>query len=301
MREAILLYAALACGCGRFAFDPSDDARGDGTTDAPLGMFAPPQPVTALADPLTDDDPTATGDALELYFASERVGAAGGFADIFVSRRASRSDPWDAPQNVTELNSASEDQSPGVSADGLTIYFSSRRTSPLGGSSSNIWVATRAARTDAWGTPIFVAELSTTLDEFEPQPDESGLRLVLYRQVDATNRDILESTRESTSDPWRTPALYPTIDGPTDERSPCLRDAGRELWYASDRDSGTPNIHDIYVATRSSTADDFPLGGAVSELNTPSGDGDPWISPDGRVLIFSSDRDGNPEIFEAQR
>jgi hypothetical protein len=296
LRGLVLLHASLACACGRVAFEPF----ADGGADAALGMFGTAQPIGALSHPLTDDDPTATGDALELYFASERIGAAGGYADLYVSTRASRSDPWGAPMNVLELNSASEDQSPGVSADGLTIYFSSRRASPLGGSSSNLGVATRASRSDVWGTPSFVAELSTAMDEFEPQPDETGLRLVLYRQLDATNRDIFESTRASPSDPWSTPAPYPAIDGPTDERSPCLRAAGRELWYASDHDSGTPNIHDIYVATRASTGEDFPLGTAV-ELNTSSGDGDPWISPDGRVILFASDRDGNPELFEAQR
>ena len=134
-----------------------------------------------------------------------------------------------------------------------------------------------------------------------PQPDESNLRLVLYRDDGVGNRDIFEATRATTAEPWGTPVPLPNIDGPSDERSPCLHDAGRELWFTSDRDAGVAGVHDIYMARRVTTADEFSPGTTVSELNTSTGDDDPWISPDGHVLIFSSDRDGNPEIYETQR
>jgi hypothetical protein len=297
VRGVVLVSAVLASACGRYQFAPI----GDASSDAPLGAFAASQPVSALLDPRNDDDPTATGDALELYFASERIGMAGGYADLYVSTRGSRDEPWGPPQNVAELNSADEDQSPGVSSDGLTMYFSSRRASPLGGTSSNIWMATRARRSDAWGTPTFVAELSTAMDEFEPQPDETGLLLVLYRDLGNGNRDVLESTRATGAEPWGTPVALANIDGAGDERSPCLRDAGRELWFSSDRDAGVAGVQDIFMARRATASDDFPAGTAASELNTSGGDDDPWISPDGHVLIFSSDRDGNPEIYETQR
>jgi Tol biopolymer transport system component len=295
---------ALASACGRYEFMPVHDApRDDGrSSDAALGPFVAPTLVSALSHPLTDDDPTATADALELYFASERIGAAGGYADLYVTRRATRADPWGPPQNVVELNSVDEDQSPGIAPDGLTIYFSSRRPSPLGGTSSNIWMAIRAARTDAWSAPTFVAALSTTLDEFEPQPDESGLRIVLYRQLDAVNRDVFEATRASTSDPWDTPVALANVNGATsDERSPCLRDGGRELWFSSDRDSATANVKDIYRATRANTGVAFDAGTMVNVLASAADDDDPWISSDGRVLVFSTTRDGNPEIYETQR
>jgi hypothetical protein len=301
MRSVSALVVVLATACGRLAFEPvaaqHDGAMGD--ADA-LGDFAPPQPVPALSRALTDDDPTATGDALELYFASERIGSAGGFSDLYVSTRASRTDAWSAPQNVAELNSTDEDQSPGVTADGLTIYSTRRRPRPIGTGSSDMWMATRAPRADAWSTPVFVAELSSAADDFEPQPDETGLRLVLYRDMGGS-RDLYVATRASTADSWGAPVLLANVSGVGDERSPSLRDAGRELWFTSDRDSPTAGVHDIYRATRASTGDDFSAGEPVEMLNTDAGDDDPWISPDGRVLIFSTDRDGNPEIYETQR
>jgi hypothetical protein len=292
------VWLVLVAACGRYQFAPVGDASPAG--DA-LGEFGAPMRADPLSDPLTDDDPTATGDALELYFASERIGMAGGYADIYVSRRNLRSDPWGAPQNVAELNGADEDQSPGISSDGLTIYFSSRRPAPIPGTNSNIWMATRASRSDPWSTPTFVAELSTTLDEFEPQPDESNLRLALYRDNGGGDRELFESRRATPLDAWGTPVSLANVNGPGDERSPCLRDGGRELWFASDRDSATAGVYDIYMATRTTTADAFSAGAAASQLNSAARDDDPWISPDGRVLLFTSERDGNPEIYEVQR
>lgn len=297
---ALLLVAA----CGRYEFARVDTGAdgGDGRSDAPLGDFPPPQLVTALSDPLTDDDPTATADALELYFATERAGMAGGYADIWVSTRASRSDPWGTPSGVAELNTADEDQSPGIAPDGLTIYFSSRRPTPvIPGTSSNIWMATRASRAAAWGTPVLVAELSTTMDEFEPQPDESNLRLVLYIDFGGGNRELYEATRASPAAPWGAPVPLASVNSAQDDRSPCLHDGGRELWFASDRDSATAGSYDIYVAHRATTSGPFDAGSVPPAINSAAADDDPWVSPDGHVLIMSTLRDGNPEIYESQR
>jgi Tol biopolymer transport system component len=39
----------------------------------------------------------------------------------------------------------------------------------------------------------------------------------------------------------------------------------------------------------------------LSELATEALDEDPWVSPDGRVIYFSSERSGNREIYAAER
>jgi hypothetical protein len=39
----------------------------------------------------------------------------------------------------------------------------------------------------------------------------------------------------------------------------------------------------------------------ISELNSPATDWDPWISEDGRDIVFGSDRDGTHEIYKATR
>jgi Tol biopolymer transport system component len=148
---------------------------------------------------------------------------------------------------------------------------------------------------------MFVAELSTTLDEFEPQPDTSDVRLVLYRHLGGVNRDLFESRAAAPGAVWSSPVPLDSLNAPGSERSPCLVSNGLEIWFASDRQSGAQDIHDVFRATRSSLDVPFEPPGAVDILNSAQDDDDPWLSPDGRVILFSSTRDGNPEIYEAQR
>ena len=88
----------------------------------PRAPFGTPVLVAELADPNADDeDPTFTEDLLELYFMSDR----GGNADIWRSLRAATDDRWGTPTRIVELSSTEIDQTPSVSLDGLTLWFTS--------------------------------------------------------------------------------------------------------------------------------------------------------------------------------
>ena len=70
--------------------------------------------------------------------------------DIWVSTRASTSDPWSTPVNVGPLiNTNRHDGHPALSFDGTTLYFFSAgragNVSPL----FDIWVSTRTKLKDA--------------------------------------------------------------------------------------------------------------------------------------------------------
>lgn len=295
---ACLLFVSAACGRLEFA---SVDASDSLQPDAMLPRFNAPVLLVELSDPGTDDDPTITGDGLEVYFASERGGAATGYADVYVSKRATAFSAWSAPTPVAELNSTDEDQSPGITADGLTIYFSSRRPTPfITGGSSNTWMSTRPDRASPWSTPSLVLEVSSTAEEFEPQPDATNTHLVFYRVV-GTDRDLFMASRESTSAPWSAPAPITEVNTTGYERSPFLSPGGSTLWFSSDRESGMAGVTDIFVATRPSTSDAFGTPMVESELNSAADDDDPSLSSDGRILVFTSNVTGNYEIYEARR
>lgn len=55
------------------------------------------------------------------------------------------------------------------------------------------------------------------------------------------------------------------------------------------------------MAERATAADPFTNLRELAELNSTATDWDPWISEDGRYLMFGSDRSGNHEIYEASR
>ena len=71
--------------------------------------------------------------------------------DIYVSQMASDG-AWGSPTAVTEVNSASADQRPSISHDGLTLYFWSNRD----GGVAHIWLATRESVSDPWSAPTLV-------------------------------------------------------------------------------------------------------------------------------------------------
>lgn len=84
--------------------------------------------------------PSVSADGLTLYFsdylagmgAGDRPGGVGGH-DIWMSTRSSRSDPWTAPVNMgAPINTSTEDMSPTISHDGLTLIFASNPSSAVG-------------------------------------------------------------------------------------------------------------------------------------------------------------------------
>jgi hypothetical protein len=83
-------------------------------------------------------DSSISSDGLLLFFG--RPASASGRDDIWVTRRASVSDPWGLPVNVgPPVNTSADDWAPNVSADGRTLYFSSNRAGGYGG--HDIWQA----------------------------------------------------------------------------------------------------------------------------------------------------------------
>jgi hypothetical protein len=73
-----------------------------------------------------------------------------------------------------------------------------------------------------------------------------------------------------------------------------------EIWFASTRPGGA-GMHDIYRAVRPSVDQPFGTPIPVAGINGPSRDDDPWLSPDGHTLFFTSEISGNQEIYVARR
>jgi hypothetical protein len=65
--------------------------------------------------------------------------------------------------------------------------------------------------------------------------------------------------------------------------------------------SSTAGVNDIFVATRASTTTPFGPPTELAELDTSFDDDDPCLSGDGHIMVFTSNRDGNYEIYEARR
>jgi hypothetical protein len=287
MRWLLGLLALTACG--RIHFDLDAAGSGDVVSgpDAPLGRFGTPILVPGITVGTIDEDPSLTADMLELYFNSNTTGG-----DIYVTRRAALTDPWGTPQPVTELNTASSENTPEVAADGLTIVWSSNRAGTLG--SEDVWMSTRATRTDAWGTPQHVDGLSTSSNDVAPFLLPDGLTAFLANSS-MGNDDIYSAQRATPTDPWPAPTrITELVHAAFDSDEWVSADRG-VIYWASERI--TQGDMDIWRATRPGPGMPFQLLEPVTELNMPGSDeDDPWVSPDGRTIYFSHGSDSGTQM-----
>lgn len=296
---------ALCAGCGHLGYEPTPtrDAGPDGGRDggfdgggSDAGRFGEPELIDELSfRGALDDDPSMTGDLTEIYFKSDRGG--GGDFDIWMASRASPGDSFGALHEVAELSSPAFDATPEVSLDGLTMHLSSNREGSQG---FDVYLSTRAARDAPWSTPERVPELCTNGDEFSAVTEGAGVRVILTRAVSGQSLDLFEATRPSAVDPWGPVAALTILSTPEWDADAHLSPDGLLLIYASDRPGGAGQ-RDLWASTRESPDGDLSPPVDLPEIATPSHDEDPWLSGDGRTLVFSSDRDGDQELWIARR
>ncbi len=238
-----------------------------------------------------------SADGLTLFFHSNRPGGFGD-SDLWVTTRATTDDDWGEPVNLgPTVNSSSGDGSPCISADGLSLYFSSGR--PGGSGNADLWVATRPTTAADWETPVNLGPtVNSGAGEVFPSISADGLQLYfceweVFRPGGYGNSDMWVTTRRTVSDPWGTPVnLGATVNSSASDGGPSVSADGLELFFDSFRPGGSGDC-DLWVATRETTDD--PWGAPVNlgaEVNSSSNDGGPSISADGLSFLFHSNRSG---------
>jgi hypothetical protein len=181
----------------------NDDTRGGfGGSDifvmnrpAAGAVFGAPENVgTGVNGPLWERFASISRDGLELYFTRTQSFDTTDAA-VWVATRSSTSAPFGnatlLPSNVnTGYTSA-----PSISADGLTLFFSSDRVGGFG--NWDIWAATRPSRNAPWGTAFNLgAVVNGPLYEWQPSLAPDGTTFYFSRSGDplSTPSQIWEVT-----------------------------------------------------------------------------------------------------------
>lgn len=200
--------------------------------DAPFGS---PVALASLDTDDDEDDPSATGDDLELYFTRGYEST----ACIFVSERATISDPWGAPARLDALCATTPAAGPYITPDGLTLYYTI-----YVGADEALYVTARPDRASAFpaGTPV--AGLDPTSRGY---PALSGDLRTIYFETHVP-QDVGEATRDDATAAFGTPTALPFDTAAYTEEDPSVTADGLHLLFDSDR-SGDGLKH-AYETTR---------------------------------------------------
>jgi WD40-like Beta Propeller Repeat len=282
MRGSALLLVLAGCDKLFLGHEPIDAPPQalDGPTVSDL-VFGTPKRLANVNTSEEEDRPTLTDDLLELYFHRG--------TDMYVARRPSTDVDFSSAQPITELSEAFKGC---VAGDGLRIYFSRNDLDD----ERDIYIATRASRAAPWDVPVKIPELITFPKAIEYCGWERRDRLLMYFSVQqALDTDIWRASRTSTSLPYER-GPFPDFSTMARENAP---------WASED---GTIVVFDRVQSGRFDLLQATLVGAQyqirpLDEINRDdSGQGAPWLSPDGHVLFYvSNHEDPRGDIYMATR
>jgi Tol biopolymer transport system component len=190
------------------------------------------------------------------------------------------------------VNSSAYDGLTSISADGLSLFFTSNRPGGHGG--RDIWVTARATTDDPWGEPVNLgSQVNSSSNEWGASISSDGLSLFFgsNRPGGYGSADIWVTTRATTDDDWGNPVnLGPTVNSSANDECPNISADELSLFFHSDRPGGVGR-HDIWGTTRATKDDDWDTPVNLGPpINTSTVEWCSSISADGRMLFFVSGR-----------
>ena len=218
-------------------------------------------PAVPLGAPISIGDhpetwPEISADGETLYFSDTSDPPAAhdprpggqGLGDLWVTTKDGPNQ-WQTPINLGAINSSSRDAAPELSADGLTLFFTSNR--PGGSGEADLWMVERASESDPWQTPENLGPaINTQYIDAHPAISPDGLALAFSSNRSAEGADSFDiwiATRPSLNDPFSDPiSLRGQLpDGFYGTHSPEFSADGSTLYFDS-RGSSLSNSFDLW-------------------------------------------------------
>jgi hypothetical protein len=157
------------------------------------------------------------------------------------------------------VNSSANEESPSVSPDGLTLYFTSSRSGGPGG--DDLYIATRNSTSEPFGAAQIVANVNSPVTDMNPSTSSDSLTLFLgsdrlTNTAGYVDSELWVATRNSLHEDFGIPVnlndfglgSFVNVPGAV-EWAPCIsRDwpaNGSKLYFAS----GVVGDWDLYEAT----------------------------------------------------
>ena len=222
-----------------------------------------------------------TNDELTILFARDGV--------LLMGSRKTQNEAFANIVKARGLESQdSTDDNPSLTRDGKRLYFSCH-THRAGGS-GDLYSAPMTE--SGFGPPALLNHLATSQDETDPCPTSNGDGLLYSARRPNRNGADIYFVTGLLGDASATEALLLDVSSANaGEGQPVLTVDDLTLFFASDR--ATSGFQDIFVASRTKVTEPFgPSNSLGPVVNSAATDSPAWVSADGCVLYFTSDRPG---------
>ncbi len=191
----------------------------------------------------------------------------------------------DAGRRVRNVNAnASEEYGVTLTDDLLEIFFISNRGGGVGG--NDVWHAARGARTDPFGPPSVLLEVSTPFEEASPaiSPDGLTLWVASAREPGLGGMDIWRGTRPERGAPFGALENVQALNSAADDLPRPLGQGGAILPMVSNRVDAT---FQTFFASRAGVGLDFVAPEPLAELwQAGATMEEPFLSSDGMFVFF---------------
>lgn len=257
--------------------------------------FGAPQKLGGINTAGSEEKPRISADELSLYF--ERDG------ELVV---ATRPNVASAFANATSLsvNGSARETSPALRGDGLLIVFQSDRTTDGSVGGWDLFAASRESTAVDFTSLGNVGLVNTSNHEVDPYLLPNGLVLYWASQGSGAPQpyDIKRGTLIQGGFTASNAAVFAQVNTTTfEEASPVVSADELTLYFSANDRTGGKGSWDVWLATRTSTSDPFGAPINVSELNGSAIDQPGSITADGCRMYLASDRDGQSDIYLAER
>jgi len=221
-------------------------------------------------------------DELTAYFARQEPDEI-----LYVATRPSSTAPFSTPiKLVITGNGTLETTSPSVTADGLTMYFTSNRTGTLGG--RDIYRATRPVTTTNFGNITQLTALSSAMADHDayllPAHSPTHFRLTPSRPARPYRASITGRTFGTVEEVLADTAGLTRVVVSPDELT---------MIYTTSAD--------LRMSVRANTSVAWLPGANLSALDTAGSDLPSWISSDKCRLYYGTNESGNYQLRVAVR
>jgi Tol biopolymer transport system component len=252
------------------------DVAIDGPPYIPWGT--PLELTTLETTGANETDPSVSADKLKAVLSAD---TAGDDADIWIATRSAVGNTFSGLAPIAPVNAtAARERSPELSADGMTLFFTSNRSGTY-----QVYVSTF---TTVWSAPTLRTDLSVGItSDVAISPD--GLTAAVRRE--GTPDRIYIHTRAATADMFGLGTLHSELNVTTDIAAPSITNNADVIYLHA----GVSR--DIYRATKT-TSGTYTVPVPVSELNMVDiRDAAPFVVQTDDYLIF--ERGGN--MYETTR